>query len=44
MAKKVAAKTAKKVSGKEALIARLIAKASLDFKCCGHGHNGSKQN
>jgi hypothetical protein len=33
MAKKVASKN----SVKKQLIARLIAKASLDFKCCGHG-------
>lgn len=29
---------AKKEQEKAELIKRLISKASLDFKCCGHGH------
>lgn len=29
-------------SAKEKLISRLIAKAALDFKCCGHGKGSAK--
>ncbi len=33
--KNPASKTA---TAREELIQRLLAKAALDFKCCGHGH------
>jgi hypothetical protein len=26
------------IQSKEQLIERLLSKAALDFKCCGHGH------
>lgn len=31
-----------KIESKEALIRRLLAKASLDFKCCGHKPDAKK--
>lgn len=43
MPTKTKAPVAAKSETKEQLIARLIAKASLDFKCCGHGGHKSKK-
>ncbi len=36
-------KTATKQEQKAIIIERLMAQASLDFRCCGHGGNSSQK-